>query len=249
MNPYLEHPATWPDFHNSLITYMREMLNRAVGDRYFVSIEEQVYIHELPADQWRPIGRVDVTLSPVTSAASSTAGLGVLAAPQQATLVQAVDTVNQPYLEIRDRRDGEVVTVIEILRPSNKRLGADREQYSQKRLRLFRGPANFVEIDLLRGGPRHSFESEKPSGDYYALVARPLEWPKAGLWPIRLRERLPVIQIPLRTSEPTISLDLQELLHRAYDSAGYHKVIYLRPPDPALSPDDAEWAKQFVPGK
>ena len=104
MNPYLEHPGTWPDFHNSLITYMREMLNRAVGEHYFVSIEEQVYVHELPADQWRAVGRVDVAVSPAAGKVTASRPVSVLAAPSQATLVEAIDTVSLPYLEIRVRQ-------------------------------------------------------------------------------------------------------------------------------------------------
>src|SRR5262249_27762040 len=106
------------------------MLNRAVGDNYFLSIEEQVYIHELPADQSRPIGRVDLSLSPVRGSELATGSSTVLTAPGQATLVEAIDTVSLPYLEIRDRRNSDVVTVIEILSPSNKRPGSDREQYA-----------------------------------------------------------------------------------------------------------------------
>ena len=115
------------------------------------------------------------------------------------------------------------------------------------RRKTIRQQIHLVEFDFLLGGQRLPMDRPLPRGDYYALVARPQEWPEAGLWPIRLRERLPEIQIPLRPGEPSLVLDLQELLHRAYDSAGYHKVIYQRPPDPPLSAEDAEWAKQFVP--
>ena len=46
-----------------------------------------------------------------------------------------------------------MVTVIELLSPSNKRAGDDREQYLAKRRELLRSPAHLVEIDLLRDGP------------------------------------------------------------------------------------------------
>ena len=55
------------------------------------------------------------------------------------------------YLEVRDREGREVVTVIELLSPSNKRAGDDRESYLAKRRELLRSPAHLVEIDLLRG--------------------------------------------------------------------------------------------------
>ena len=62
----------------------------------------------------------------------------------------------------------------------------------------------------------------------------------------RLRERLPEIKIPLR-GEDVARLDLQEVLHRIYDAAGYAYYIYTGEPEPLLSAEDAAWARQFLP--
>jgi hypothetical protein len=71
--------------------------------------------------------------------------------------------------------------------------------------------------------------------------------PKAGFWPIGLRDRLPEIPIPLRHGDADARLDLQQVLHRIYDAAGYEYHIYTGPPEPPLSADDAAWAHQFLP--
>lgn len=68
-----------------------------------------------------------------------------------------------------------------------------------------------------------------------------------GLWPIRLRDRLPTIPIPLAPPDPDVMLDLQAVLDRTYDAAGYGKYAYSDAPQPPLSPQDAEWARQFIP--
>jgi hypothetical protein len=60
---------------------------------------------------------------------------------------------------------------------------------------------------------------------------------------LRLRERLPVIPIPLRAPDSDARLDLQEALHRLYDAAGYEDYIYSGAPQPPLHPDDAAWAR------
>jgi len=39
MDPYLEHPALWPDVHNSLIAAIRDALVPLVAPRYYVVIE------------------------------------------------------------------------------------------------------------------------------------------------------------------------------------------------------------------
>ena len=60
------------------------------------------------------------------------------------------DVEKVPFLEVRNRQGRALVTVIEMLNPSNKRAGDDREQYLAKRRELLRCPARLVEIDLLR---------------------------------------------------------------------------------------------------
>jgi hypothetical protein len=78
-----------------------------------------------------------------------------------------------------------------------------------------------------------------PACDYCVQVSRAEERPQVGLWPIQLRDPLPVIPIPLLAPDADARLDLQTLLHRMYDAAAYEDYIYDGTPPPALSPDDA----------
>ena len=74
------------------------------------------------------------------------------------------------YLEVRDREGRDLVTVIELLSPSNKRAGDDRESYLKKRSELLRSPAHLVEIDLLRGWTPMPHEG-RPECDYSVMVS------------------------------------------------------------------------------
>src|SRR5262249_3466407 len=132
---------------------------------------EHLFIHELPEDSRRLAGRADVsvTRSPFTSTVEGTTG-AALAAPATVRL-PAVDLERVSFLEIRDRDDWQLVTVIELLSPSNKYAGADREQYLAKRGQLLASTVHFVEIDLLRGGPRMPMQ-DLPECDYCVLVSR-----------------------------------------------------------------------------
>jgi hypothetical protein len=149
------------------------------------------------------------------------------------------------YLEIRDRRGRELVTVIELLSPSNKRSGDDPEQYLSKRREVLRSAAHFVEIDLLRGWEPMPLRN-RPDCDYSVVVSRAERRPVAGFWAIGLRDRLPVIPIPLRPEDPDARLDLQQALHAAYDGGGYASHLYEGAPDQALSIEDRAWAEQLV---
>ena len=44
MDPYLEDPSLWPDVHNELITCARAELNRRLSSKYYVRIEERLYV-------------------------------------------------------------------------------------------------------------------------------------------------------------------------------------------------------------
>ena len=71
-----------------------------------------------------------------------------MAVPKKSLLMPEV--VRQGYLEIRDVATSEVVTVMEVLSPTNKRPGEGQRTYEAKRQTVLASPTNLVEIDLLR---------------------------------------------------------------------------------------------------
>ena len=113
--------------------------------------------------------------------------------------------LKEAFVEIRERDTCRVVTAIELLSPTNKNPGPDRELYLSKRLRYSQSDVHLVEIDLLRGGHRMPVEG-LPACDCYVQVSRVEERPSVGLWPIMLRDPLPTIPIPLLAPIRTRSL-------------------------------------------
>lgn len=246
MNPYLEQDDTWHDFHERLIPHISDVIVPQVRPSYIVKLDEHVYIHERSAAEREFLGRTDVSVTRGDTPSPPRPSAPVLEAPVHGRIPAAIDVERLSLVEIRDRRNRELITVLEVLSPSNKRPGPDREQYIAKRRQLFASSVHFVEIDLLRGGPRLPLE-DLPDCDYCILVSRAEERPRVGIWPLRLRERLPVIPIPLRAPDADARLDLQEALNHLYDAAGYEDYIYTGAPQPPLHPDDAAWARQFLP--
>jgi hypothetical protein len=244
MNPFLEQNDTWEEFHHNFITRTQEALTGQVGPNYLVKVEVRLYVHELSAEERRLFARADLGVT-------GEAGVGLSAPASSVTApvqleMPAVDIERYSALEIRDRRNRRLVTAIEILSPTNKTPGPDRDDYLSKRQQLLNFGVNLVEIDLRRGGQRPR-PPELPACDYYVVVARAQEWGRLGMWPISLRERLPVIPIPLLPPDSDVLLDLQAVLDRTYDAADYGKYIYGETPDPPLSPEDEAWARQFIP--
>lgn len=246
MNPYLEQEGIWRDFHESFLPASREFLCPQVSPGYIVKLEENMYIHERSADERHLPGAADVSLSRTRAERPAGTVTGVRMAPAQ-ILLPAVDVESESYIEIRDSQTRQLVTVIELLSPTNKRPGDDRQRYLTKRTALLCSGTHFVEIDLLRGWPRMPFD-EPPTGDYCVLVNRVEDRPQAEFWPIMLHQRLPAIPIPLGAPHPDAELDLQTVLHRVYDAAYYRDYIYEGSPWPPLADDDAAWARQTAIG-
>lgn len=244
MNPYLEQDDVWQDFHDSFIPAVRDALSPQVSPDFIVKIEEHIYIHEPTAEEHIRVVSGDVSVIRATEVQSETAAAAVTAAPAR-ILIPSIEIEKQTYLEVRDRKNRELVTVIELLSPTNKKSGPDREQYLAKRAHLLRSPAHFVEIDLLRGWSRMPGE-QAPDCDYCVVVSRAEDRPQAGFWPIQLRERLPVIPVPLRAPRTEVNLELQEVLHSVYDRAYYKDYIYQGTPYPALRPEDSAWAASIL---
>ena len=242
MNPYLEQADVWQDFHNGYLLALRRQLVAQISGGLVAKVEETVYVHQISeGDDRLLLGRPDVAVFGETEGAGG--GSATLEAPTWADLLPDQDVLRLPRIEVRDRLRRGLVTVIELLSPTNKRAGADRQQYLGKRRALLRSPAHLMEIDLLRGGERLPMRGLVDC-DYCVLVSHAEQRPRVGVWPLRLRDPLPEVPVPLTPDHPPVTLDLMAALHQAYDEAGYTKYIYDGEPDPLLHPDDAKWAEQ-----
>jgi hypothetical protein len=149
---------------------------------------------------------------------------------------------------LRDRQTLRIVTLIELLSPTNKRPGSEgREQYLDKREEILQSRTNLVELDLLRGGQRLPMQTELPPGDYYALVRRGWRRHRAAVYAWTLRQKMPPIPIPLQKDEPEPTLDLQAALDLSYDRAAYQDSLdYSQSLQPPARAEDADWLKEVL---
>ncbi len=158
----------------------------------------------------------------------------------------------QRFLEIREVSSAaRLVTVLEVLSPSNKKPGEGEEQYLRKQQELRDASVNLVEIDLLRGGdwvvavPVHAIEPNVRT-EYRVVVRRSSRRLQAEYYPIALSDRLPTIKVPLRPSDSDVPLDLQALLDQCYENGGYDDIDYAQSLEPPLTPAAARWTAQLL---
>ena len=122
MDPYLESPEIFPDFHDSLITYLRENLQANLPPPYFAAIGRRVWI----AASRRSIGPDvlhDEFREPFLEVYTDSA--------EGKRLVTSVEV-----LSLSNKTPGE----------------HGRELFLRKQKELLASRVNLVEIDLLRGG-------------------------------------------------------------------------------------------------
>jgi hypothetical protein len=158
------------------------------------------------------------------------------------------DLEQESFLGIHDRLRREVVSIVELLSPKNKRPGGNRKKYLRKRSNLLKYAVHFVEMDLLRGG-RAMPVPNRLDCDYSIFVSRTDRRPQADFWPVGLRAPLPTVPVPLRVGDADARLDLRAILDRVYDESGYQFYLHEREPDPPLTGDDGDWARMLIAKK
>jgi hypothetical protein len=219
MDPYLEAPLLWPGIHMALIVYLRDQLQPLIRPRYLAAIEERVYL-ERPDRDRIPDVRVHQHRPDAPRGA-------VAVAESDAPILMQVPRreVHEGYIAVLDvQSGGRVVTVMEVLSPTNKYAGPGRDSYLAKQEEILRGSVHLVEIDLLRTGPHVLAVPEyaarrEAEYDYLVCVNRAKE-PRDTyeIYPRRLRERLPPLRVPLAESDPDVVLDLQAAVAKVYEA-------------------------------
>ncbi|MDX1944744.1 MAG: DUF4058 family protein [Pirellulaceae bacterium] len=246
MDPFIEGQI-WEDFHHELIGEIRHQLQPLVRPKYVTLVEKRVYIDRAEDDAPAQIV-ADVGLAAGQSGASIRAT--ELAASGEPLLLDypLATERREAFLTIRDARNRNIVTIIEVLSPANKRPGGDgRAEYLKKRAAILDSEVNLVELDLLRGGARLPMVQALPAADYLALVRQQRGRHQAAIRSWRLPDPLPTIAVPLLVDDGEVALDLAAAFTNAYDRAGYDAILnYDLPIDPQLSPSEAAWAREVL---
>lgn len=244
MDPYLEDPAFWEDFHDGFITYWRDFLNECLPDGYEARISERVTVVDEDAGHGKVVVPDVAVLQNPSATVRSERG-GGLATLEPVTLpLVFVEETRTTYIEIRRIEDRRVVTVLELLSPSNK-VGNARQIYLTKRNTLIHEDVHLFELDLLLGGRRIPLEGNLPPGDYYAFLSRADRRFDCDVYAWPLRRPLPTLPVPLRAPDPDVMIDFQALFTTTYDRGRYARSLaYDRPPAGLLNHPDRHWAEE-----
>ncbi len=223
MNPYLERRDIWPDFHFSLIATMAGELGPRLPDAYRIALQQRREVVETGSGQ------------PATVAASPEDGVAVR--------VRMPREVKVNWLRVETVPDRELVTIIEVLSPTNKAPGRERQRYIRKRDVIIASGVNLVEIDLLRRWEPMPLETAPPASDYRILVCRGWERPDALLYPFSVQQPIPKLTLPLLPEDEPPDVDLGLIVNTLHQTARYGQITRYQnpPPEPEFAPETQAW--------
>jgi hypothetical protein len=255
MDPYLE--SRWSDVHATLITLLKEAIQPKLPANLRARSEEGILLEDDENDEDAPLAstryRSDIAVVELPRDVRSAATSRPSSSVREPYLINLTDGPDfDRFVQIIDTSSGNrVVSAIEILSPWNKEPGRLNAKYCKKVDDYARGGVSFLELDLLRSArkwlpvDRADLPVEGRTA-YLACVRRawtPRQW---QVYPIRLREPLPSIPVPLRRKDADLNVDLQPLIERVYVAGGHDDIDYSKPPDPPLSKEDEAWANELL---
>ncbi|MGC8644619.1 MAG: DUF4058 family protein [Isosphaeraceae bacterium] len=247
MDPYLESQGYWEDFHTSSLTYCRRVLTSVLPKHYGAFIEQRIALVDFSSESH--LYKPDVPIIQKDRGTESQRDRSAVATLEPITIplaLEALEEVRERWIEIKKLPSRSLVTVIELLSPTNK-VGSGRTEYIEKRNQWIKQPVNLVEINLLLGGHRLPMRGRLPRADYFAFVSRAGRRPNSDVFAWSIRRPLPIIPIPLLDPDPDVLLDLAAVFAQTYDDAPYGDSIdYSARLEVPLSPEDRAWAEQLA---
>lgn len=248
MDPFMER--RWKHMHTALTTYISDQLQPLLPQELLVQTNERVLL-ELRApetDETTPWGSAYPDVGVVEGTGGTATALVAevetdLAAPSGVILWDNDLPEKERYVEIVDAETrSKVITIIELISPTNKRPGFGSESYLAKQKATLDSAANLVEIDLTRAGDRATImpwcnSLPRPQPAYLAGVrrARRRDRHRLEYHALPMEMGLKPIAIPLRPQDRDVVLKLQPLVELIYQNGRYYQIDYSTPLDPPLS--------------
>jgi len=156
---------------------------------------------------------------------------------------------HEEYIEIRQRTDGRLVTLVDAVGPMNKTSRTGRQAYLDKRREAKQMSSSLVEIDLvLQGQPTLEYSRDGlPDWDYAVTVTRSTQPERYEIYTATLQKRLPRFRLPLAADDRDTVLDLQAVFARCYDQGGFAGMVdYKRDLTLPLNDEDRHWVGELL---
>jgi len=159
------------------------------------------------------------------------------------------DQHREPYIEIRSRSSGKLVTLLDVVSPGNRTNEIGRRCYLTTRSEAQHEGANLVEIDLvLSGRPAVEYDFALPADAAFVVtVTRAAQPDRPEFYPIGLDKSLPRFRLPLADDHQDTLVDLQTIFVRAFEQGSFReKVDYSVDPSAPICDESYEWLHDLL---
>lgn len=156
---------------------------------------------------------------------------------------------HEEYIEIRQRNESRLVSLIEVVSPANKTTSVGRDAYLAKRLEAKMAGANLVEVDLvLQGQPMLDYSRDGlPEWDYAVTVTRAAQPERYEIYTTTLQKKLPRFRLPLAKDDRDTVVDLHVIFTRCYEQGDFgSKIDYRKDPATVLADEDRAWLASWL---
>lgn len=214
---FIESNYLWPDFHAKFLNYWQESIADLLPPQYEARIGEQVMLV-------RSLGSARRFGPDVSIVRSQSTDYSTPIGPNVTTAVldhlEIEEEMRSTRIEIVHRPDRRLVSVLELLSPSNKQ-EPGWSRYLDKRTELLMQPVHLIELDLLLGGHRLPHQQPLPSGEYYCFISRVDQRWHCSVLAWQGDVAMPTIAIPLLAPDADINCPLQSVFEIAYQRGRY----------------------------
>lgn len=219
MDPYLEEDEHWPTFQHHFVSSLYHLLSPNLMN---VDRQERYRVR---------VGQRRYTIE----------------MPLFTSIIR--EEHGEEFLEIRQKLDGQLVTLVDVVSPRNKTRPEGRTAYWERRRDAQAEGANLVEIDLvLQGEPLLDYcRDNLPEWDYLVTVVRKNQPERYEIYTSTLKKRLPRFKLPLLPGDTDVVVDLQIALNRSYEEGGFaDRIDYGRPPKHVTSETHLKWLDELL---
>jgi hypothetical protein len=150
----------------------------------------------------------------------------------------------EDYIEIRERADGSLVTLLDVVSPANKTTVEGRRAYLDQRRHGLECKTILVEIDLvLQGQPTLEYSRDGlPVWDYAVTVSRSTQPERFEIYTATLQTHLPRFRLPLAGDDRDTVLDLHTVFTRCFEQGKYaSRIDFCHDPAVPLNKEDMLW--------
>jgi Protein of unknown function (DUF4058) len=155
----------------------------------------------------------------------------------------------EEFIEIRQRNDSRLITLVDVVSPTNKTTAEGRQAYLDKRKEAKSSNANLVEIDLvLQGNPMLDYSRDGlPDWDHAVTVTRATQPERYEIYTATLQKKLPKFRLPLAGDDRDTVVDLQSTFSRCFDLGNFPSLIdYQLDPPTKLEEEDRRWMNEML---